>query len=128
MRFDRLDGKDADFLRAVAAEYPSALDRWFEGGWVDGSHLFGPIAHRIRPTWSLPDKPDEPHESDDMKATLIVETCADGNKYYWELRSISGQQPPVTMYVLFNYTTERSARQAGRRWAKKHNIEIVEIR
>jgi hypothetical protein len=32
------------------------------------------------------------------------------------------------MYVLFNYTTERSARQAGRRWAKKHNIEIVEVR
>jgi hypothetical protein len=41
------------------------------------------------------------------------------------LEAIAGER--VVIGGGYNYANERSAKRAGRRWAKEHNIEIMEV-
>jgi hypothetical protein len=60
-----------------------------------------------------------------MKARLYVTKLFYGPGWGWELKAISGT--PVTIEGDNVYPDERSARQTAKRWAKKHNIEIMEV-
>jgi hypothetical protein len=68
MRLDRLQDSlplYADLLKAVAADYPEAVQIWCgkDGGWgttvTPGAQLSPRDVHRIKPGWTVPDKPYE---------------------------------------------------------------------
>jgi hypothetical protein len=59
-----------------------------------------------------------------MKATLYTLTQLYPDRWYWLLDAIEGEK--VVIGGGYDYTNARAAKRAGRRWAKEHNIEIVE--
>jgi hypothetical protein len=59
-----------------------------------------------------------------MKAKLYVTRLCYGLHWGWELKPLSGMRATIEGDNVYRY--ERSARLAANRWAKKHNIEIVE--
>jgi hypothetical protein len=59
-----------------------------------------------------------------MQARLYLTSFLCGLAWYWELKPLSGM--PATIGGGADYTGEVSARQTAKRWAKKHNIEIVD--
>jgi hypothetical protein len=58
-----------------------------------------------------------------MKARLYVSKLVYETRWYWELKTITGTSVLIESDNV--YASKRSARQAAKRWAKKHNIEIV---
>jgi hypothetical protein len=58
-----------------------------------------------------------------MKARLYVSQLVYGTKWYWNLESLNGTRVMIEGDNV--YSSPRGAERAARRWAKKHNIEIV---
>jgi hypothetical protein len=59
-----------------------------------------------------------------VRARLYLPKLVYGPNCYWELKTITGTS--VTIESDNVYASEQSARRAAKRWAKKHNIAIVE--
>jgi hypothetical protein len=60
-----------------------------------------------------------------MKARLCVGQMVYRPSWYWVLEPKSMSGTPVEIGSVTTYSSKRGAERSAKRWAKKHNIEIV---